>query len=90
MIETLIACLSKKIGAKRVATLLAVLQVIVALLFAHYKNQADAQLTATQVQALASVRRAIDQAAEIAAQDAALSTPVSQSPNTNPPQGDTK
>lgn len=82
--EALIDFLSKKMGAKRVATLLAVLQVIVALLFAHYKNQADAQLTATQVQALASVRRAIDQAADIAAQDAELTG------QPQPPQGEMK
>lgn len=88
--KALIEYLGEKIGAKRAATWLAVLQVIVAAAFAYYQDRASAQLTATQVQALVSVRRAIDQAAEIAAQDAALSAPIGQSPHTNPPQGDTK
>lgn len=90
--KEIIELLTEKIGARRAAALLAVLQVVGAVYFADYKSRADSTLTATQQRALESVKRAIDQAAEIAAQDAELSLPAAlPCPNqTIKPQGATK
>ncbi|MFA7242371.1 MAG: hypothetical protein WC091_19840 [Sulfuricellaceae bacterium] len=73
--EKIIVFLAEKIGAKNLAVILAVLQMVSAAYFNNYKSKMDTALTATQSQALESVRRAIDQAATIAAQDAEMAAP---------------
>jgi hypothetical protein len=76
MMEKIVDLLVEKIGARNLAVILTMLQIASAAYFNNYKSKMDTALTATQSQALESVKRAIDQAAAIAAQDAEMAAPA--------------